>query len=278
MKTKIKTIAGNDSKEITFPDQFKEIVRQDLIKRAVLSIQSNNAQPYGNFEMAGMQQVTKISRRRRDYKTSYGHGISRVPRKIMSRNGTRMNWVGALASGTVGGREAHPPKAYKVVAEKINKKEKRKAIRCALSASIQKELVEKRGHKVTEYPLVIENKAEDIEKTKDVIMMLQKIGLTDELERASVKTIRAGKGKMRGRKYKKRKGPLIVVSDNCPLIKAAKNIPGVDIVEVRKINAELLAPGAIAGRLTIYTESSLKKMEDEKLFTNNIVKVEAKKK
>ena len=207
MKTKIKTITGTDAKEITFPEQFKEFVRQDLIKRAVLSIQSNNSQPYGSFEEAGMQHVTKISRRRRNYKTSYGHGISRVPRKIMSRNGTRMNWVGALASGCVGGREAHPPKPYKVVAEKINKKEKRKAIRCALSASIQKELVEKRGHKVTEYPLVIENKAENIEKTKDVILMLQKIGLTSELERASVKTIRAGKGKMRGRKYKKRKGP-----------------------------------------------------------------------
>lgn len=277
VKAKIKTISGESGKEIIFPKQFDEDVRMDLIKRAVLAIQSHNIQPYGNFEMAGMQHVTKISRRRRDYKTSYGHGISRVPRKIMSRNGTRMNWVGALASGTVGGREAHPPKAYKVVAEKINKKEKRKAIRSALSASVIKELVEKRGHKVTDYPIIIETKAEDLEKTKDVILMLQKLGLTEELERASVKTIRAGKGKMRGRKYKKRKGPLIVVSKNCPLMKAAKNIAGVDIVEAKNVNAELLAPGAIVGRLTIYTESSLKKIHDEKLFTNNPLKTEAKK-
>ncbi len=278
MKTKIRTISGNEGKEITFPEQFKEEIRLDLIKRAVLAIQSHNMQPYGAFEEAGKQSVSKLSRRRRDYKGSYSHGISRVPRKIMSRNGARMNWVGALAPGTRGGRQAHPPKPYKVQDEKINKKEKRKAIRSALSASIIKELVEKRGHKVTEYPLVIENKAEDISKTKDVVSLFQKLGLVEEMERSSVKTIRAGKGKMRGRKYKKRKGPLLVVSQMCPLMKAAKNIAGVDIVEVKNINAELLAPGAIAGRLTIYTESSLKKMHDEKLFTNNVLKIEAKKK
>lgn len=277
-KTKIKTINGESGKDIAFPEQFNEEVRIDLIKRAVLSIQSNKAHAYGAFDEAGMQHVSKISRRRRQYKTSYGHGISRVPRKIMSRNGSRMNWVGALSPGTVGGRQAHPPKPYKVVAEKINKKEKRKAIRSALSASIKKELVEKRGHKVEEYPLVIEDKAEKIEKTKDAILMLQKLGLTSELERASVKTIRAGLGKMRGRRYKRRKGPLIVVSSECPLIKAAQNIPGVEIVEAKNVNTELLAPGAIAGRLTIYTESSLKKIGDEKLFTNNQIKTEAKQK
>jgi large subunit ribosomal protein L4e len=278
MKTKIKTITGNEGKEITFPEQFNEEIRLDLIKRAVLAIQTHDAQPYGAMEEAGKQHVTELSRRRRDYKTSYGHGISRVPRKIHSRNGTRMNWVGALAPGTVGGRQAHPPKPYKVVAEKINRKERRKAIRSALSASIKKDLVEKRGHKFTEYPLIVEDKAEKIEKTKDALSMLEKLGLNEELVRSSVKTIRAGRGKRRDRKYKKRKGPLIVVSDKCPLIKAAQNIAGVDIVEVQNINAELLAPGAIAGRLTIYTEGAIKKMNEQKLFTNEIVKVEAKKK
>lgn len=276
MKAKIKTISGENGKDITFPEQFLEEVRQDLIKRAVFAIDSHNSQPYGSDPMAGKQQVAKLSRRRRDYKTSYGHGISRVPRKILSRNGTRMNWVGAFAPGTVGGRRAHPPKADKIVKEKINKKEKRKAIRSALAASIKKELVENRGHKVSEYPLVIEDKAENIEKTKDVIEMLQKLGLTDELSRSSEKTLRAGKGKMRGRKYKRRTGPLIVVSKACEIVKAARNIPGVDVVEVSSINAKLLAPGAIAGRLTIYTEASLKRMEKEKLFTNNIIKTEAK--
>lgn len=277
MKTKIKTISGENGKEMNFPEQFSEEMRPDLIRRAVLAIHSHDSQPYGADPDAGKKSVSKLSRRRRDYKGSYGHGISRVPRKILSRNGTRMNWVGAFAPGTVSGRQAHPPKVDKKVAEKINKKEKRKAIRCALSASIKKDLVEKRGHKVTEYPLIVEDKAEKIEKTKDVVTMLEKLGLTAELLRASEKIVRAGKGKMRGRKYKRKKGPLIVVSESCPLVKAAKNIPGVEIVEVTSVNAKLLAPGTIAGRLTIYTEGSLKKMEKQKLFTNNPIKTEAKK-
>ena len=160
--------------------------------------------------------------------------------------------------------------------KKINKKERRKAIRSALSASIIKEIVMQRGHKVKEYPLVIEEKAEKISKTKEAFMMLEKIGLREEIERAQQKTIRSGKGKMRGRKYKTKKGPLIVVSGKCPLINAAKSIPGVDITEVENVNTELLAPGASYGRLTIYTEGSIKRLAEEKLFTNSQIKKETK--
>ena len=74
-----------------------------------------------------------------------------------------------------------------------------------------------------------------------------------ELERISEKTIRAGVGKNRGRPYKKKKGPLFVVSGKCNLLKAAKNVPGVDVCVVKDLNAELLAPGATPGRLTIFT-------------------------
>ena len=71
---------------------------------------------------------------------------------------------------------------------------------------------------------------------------------------------------MRGRKYKRRKGVLIVASSECPLLKAAKNVPGVDAVEVKAINAELLAPGADAGRVTLWTEKAVQKVAEEKLF------------
>ncbi|MBU4501784.1 MAG: 50S ribosomal protein L4, partial [Nanoarchaeota archaeon] len=94
-----------------------------------------------------------------------------------------------------------------------------------------------------------------------------KIGLDKELERSSVRKIRAGKGKTRGRKYKTRKGPLIVVSDKCELQKSAKNIPGVDITTIRSINAELLAPGCVPGRLTIFTDKAIERLDKEKLFT-----------
>jgi large subunit ribosomal protein L4e len=208
-----------------------------------------------------------LSKKRHDYRGSYGHGISRTPRKIMSRRGTRMNWTGAFAPNTVGGRRAHPPKSEKIWTKKINIKERRKAIRSALSSAVSKELVAERGHKIPDnYPLILEDKFEKVNKTKDVKKILEKIGLKQELKRASVKKVRAGKGTMRGRKYKKKIGPLIVVSSKCSLEKSALNIPGTDVVEINKINAELLAPGTMPGRLTIFTKSAVEKLGKEKLF------------
>ncbi|MBR9675763.1 50S ribosomal protein L4 [Candidatus Woesearchaeota archaeon] len=274
MKAKIRNITGaQSSKEIVFPSQFSEEIRPDLIKRAVLTIQANKRQAYGAKPRAGMRHSAELSRRRRKYRGSYGLGISRVPRKILSRRGTRMMWVGATAPGTKGGRRAHPPKASKGWAQKINVKEKRKAIRSALSASINKELVENRGHRVpSEYPLVIESKAEELTKTKQVVDMLTKLGLGEELERCQEKKIRAGKGTMRGRKYKKKKGPLLVIAKKSNLLTSARSISGVDVEIVDCLNTELLAPGTSPGRLTIYTEDAIKRLNEEKLFTNAIIK------
>jgi len=91
--------------------------------------------------------------------------------------------------------------------------------------------------------------------------------------------IRAGRGKMRGRRYKVKKGPLIVVSHVCPLLKTAANIPGVDIVEVNNVNAHVLAPGADIGRLTLFTEAAVERLAKEGLFMNNYKgpKIEKKK-
>jgi len=249
------------------PVQFKEVIRPDLIKRTVLALQSYKRQPYGTDPRAGMKASADLSRRRRKYRGSYGYGISRVPRKIMSRRGTRFNWVGAVAPGMVGGRKAHPPKAEKIFALKINKKERRKAIRSALAATVNKQLVVGRGHKAPDnYPIILESKIEDVEKTKELRKILSQIQLVEELKRASKRKVRAGKGKSRGRKYKKKIGPLLVVSKSCKLEKSAANIPGVEIVQVSKLNAELLAPGTVPGRLTLFTESALDKMEKDKLF------------
>ena len=105
-----------------------------------------------------------------------------------------------------------------------------------------------------------------IGKTKEVKDFLKKLGLEKELERSAVKKIRAGKGKLRGRKYKKRKGPLFIVSKKCKLLDSAKNIPGVDIVEVTQLNAEHLAPGADPGRLTLWSKAAIETIEKKKLF------------
>src|SRR3989338_2136843 len=153
MKLEILDSTKNKVGDINLPNQFNEEVRPDLIKRAVLSIQSHKRQPYAPTATAGKRSSAKLSRRRKNYRGSYGFGISRVPRKIMTRRGTRMNWVGAFAPGTVGGRKAHPPKTEKIWWKKINEKERLKAIRSAIAATASKQIITKRGHLIpSNYP------------------------------------------------------------------------------------------------------------------------------
>ena len=119
-----------------------------------------------------------------------------------------------------------------------------------------------RGHRIDHHmvPIIIVDTAEDVKKTKDVRNFLEKMGLKAEMERCAIKKVRAGKGKTRGRKYTKKKGPLIVASKECSLLKAARNIAGVDAVAINNVNSELLAPGTHAGRLLIITKSALNKL------------------
>ena len=200
MKVSIYNNAKSETGKAELPAQFNEKVRPDLIKRAVMVINANTRQPYGAKFRAGLRAQGKLSRRRKDYKASYGIGISRVPRKIMSRRGTRMNWVGAVAPGTIKGRRAHPPKAEKLYDRKMNKKERRMAIRSAISATVQRGLVEERGHRIpADYPFIIDSAFEDISKTKEFVDALVKLGFAEELERIAERKVRHGKGKMRGR-------------------------------------------------------------------------------
>ncbi len=267
MKLDIFDQSKNKTGEIKLPPQFEEEYRPDIIQRGVLAIQSHKRQKYAAGSEAGKRSSAKLSRRRRDYRGSYGIGISRVPRKIMTRRGTRMNWVGAFAPGTVGGRRAHPPKSQKTWWKKIDAKERSKAIRSAISATVIREIVAERGHLIpNNYPFALDDKFESMQKTKDVVSTLMALGFENELSRVEEKSVRAGKGKSRGRKYKKKKGPLIVVSKTGNLIMAVANIPGIDIVEVKSLNAELLAPGAKAGRLTLWTKAAISILEKENLF------------
>lgn len=253
--------------DVALPDQFSEEYRPDLIARAVRALQANARQPYGADPVAGMQVSATLSRRRRDYKGSYGLGISRVPRKILSRSGTRFNWAGAEAPGTVGGRRAHPPKSEKIWTQKINVTERRFAIRSAMTASVNKDIVAKRGHKVPDqFPFIVSDDVQNINKTKQVIAWLTAIGLGKELDRSANTKIRAGKSKARNRKKKIPVGPLVVVAKSCALQTSAENIPGIDVCVVNRLNAKLLAPGAHPGRLTLYTESAVKRIADESLF------------
>ncbi len=244
MKAKVYSLDGKVVKEIELPDQFNEEFREDLIKKAFLAIQSHRRQPYGPKEDAG-EKVARSSKRRRKFRTTYGYGISRFPKMVIARIGSRFTWKGAVSPNAVGGRRAHPPKVEKVWSKKINKKEKRKAIRSAISAI---------------KPIIFVDEIENLKKTKQVEELLKKIGLEDEIERAKKKKVRAGKGKMRGRKYKKKIGPLFVVSKKCDLMKASKNIAGADSVLVKDLNVELLLPG-MRPRKVIWSESAIKSLE-----------------
>ncbi len=263
MKRKIQ----NTSKTIELPKQFEEEIRPDIIKRTVLASQSKKLIPHGTDVLAGLRKSSFLSKRRRNYRGTYGRGKSRTPSKVMWRRGRQFGYEGATAPMTKGGRVAHPPETRKIIVKKINKKERLFAIRSALSACAVNEIVNKRGHKYSEEtPIIVSDDFESLSKTKDVKEALLKIGLKEELERCSERKIRAGKGKMRGRKYKKRVGPLIIVSKSCKLSRAARNIPGVQVRTVRRLSAELLAPGTIPGRLCIFTESAIKELKERKLY------------
>ena len=273
MKVELKGIDGKKVKDIDLPKQFSEAFRPDLIKKAVLAVQSHRIQSYGAKPRAGLGYASTISKRRKDYKSSYGHGNSRTPRKVLTRRGLHFYYVGATVPNTVGGRRAHPPKAEKIWDEKININERRKAIRSAIAATMDPKVVKKRGH--TTESIVIDSKFEEMKKTKEVFEFLKKL-MPAEIKRIEYKKVRAGKGKNRGRKYRTKKGPLLVVSEKCSLINASINLQGVDICIVNNLNAELLAPGCDAGRLTVWSEKALEKMDKEKLFFKKIKKKEIK--
>lgn len=245
------SVGGSKIGTVKLPSQFNEKVSAQLIKRAVLAIQSHNYQPYGSDPMAGKRQGYHTSKRRRDYKGTYGNSRSRIRRKHLWHRGTQFAWVGAFVANAIGGRKAFPPQADKNIEQKINKKERRKAIRSAIAAA---------------QSMVVEDKIESLKKTKDAQKALKSLKLTEKLEKSKQRKQRAGKGTLRGRRYRRSKGPLLVVSKKCDLLKSASNLPGVEIVQVKNLNAQLLAPGTNPGRLTIWSKGSIELMAKEGLF------------
>ena len=267
MKADILDLNGSKVGTLELPPQFEEPIRLDLIKKAVLVVQNNNRQPYGAYPEAGKRPSVRISKRRRDYKTSYGHGISRSPRKVIWHRGRQFGWVGAFAPNTRGGRRSHPPKAEKDFSQDMNINERRKAIRSAISASLNKNLLQKNNY-TSKAPLIIAEELERLNKTKEIKNLLVSLGLKIELSNTLKKKTKTGSSRLRGRKYRIKKGPLIVVSQKCSLMNAASNIPGLNISIVHNLNAELLAPGANPGRLIIWSNKSIERLGKEKLFMN----------
>ncbi len=276
MKANIYNTQGNKTGNIDLPIQFNENIRTDLIERAFLAIRANKRQSYGSFPHAGERVSAKLSRRRRDYKTSYGKAMSRVPRKTIWKRGRQMGWIGAFAPGMYKGRRANPPKGSKIHKEKINIKENRKAIRSALAAVASEKFVKERGYEFKELPLILDNDIYNLNKTSELIKLLTKVGLEKELERLQTKKVRAGQGSKRGRKYQNKKGPLFVLGKNSHVVKILKSIKGFDCILVNNINVELLAPGGMPGRLTFFAKDAINMLEDKKLFLDKKISKENK--
>ena len=244
-------LQGKPTAKTPLPNVFATPLRPDVIKRAVLAIQSRRLQPQGRDPMAG-KKTSAESR-------GTGMGIARVPR--VKGGGGRA----ALAPSTVGGRQPHPPRSEKKIVKRIPRKELRLALRSAVAATASETVVASRGHRiedVPDFPLIVIDQIEELKKTGELEAALTNLGILSDLYRVKgSRKIRAGKGKRRGRKMKQAVGPLIVVAKNKGVFNAASNLLGVDVSTVQDLNAEMLAPGTHPGRLTLWASSAIERLD-----------------
>lgn len=245
-------VEGNKVREISLPDVFSAPYRPDVIKRAVIAAQSHRLQPKGRNPMAGKRTSAES--------IGVGYARSRVPR-VKGDHYARAS-AAAFAPSTVKGRVTHPPRVEKGISKGVNNKERRLAVRSAIAATAMREIVKARGHILSEtssLPLVVSDDIQAIDSAGAVRDMMQNIGVWDDIMRVvSSRKTRGRRKHIRGRGLRQAIGPLIVVSNDERIGKAARNLPGVDVVTIDSIGAEMLAPGTHPGRLTVWSESALK--------------------
>lgn len=238
---KVHSLDGKEKGDVKLSQAFAAAYRPDLIQRAVVALASNARQSYGTDPAAGLRTSGDyFGSRRRSYRQTINRGMTRLPR-VKSGGGGLGRVVRVPQSK--GGRRAHPPK-NKDYSVKINRKEHRLALNSAIAATCDVELVKARGHLVgdIQLPFVVEDKIEELKKTKDLLNTLNVLGFEKELG------------------SKKMKKALLVVGEDRGILSAASNIPGVDVVTVEGLDVDLLAPGSQPGRLTIWSESAVKKL------------------
>jgi large subunit ribosomal protein L4e len=244
------SLDGDVVRSVDLPTVFRGEVRSDLIRRAVTAAQANRRQPYGPGRRSGAKHSVRWSGK--------GQGVSRVPR-------IRGSMTGAQAPGTVGGRRAHPPRVEKVWAKKVNQNERRLARNAALAAVKEAAIVSARGHEFKEelsLPVVIEDGIETLQPdggaTREGVKILVRLGVYSDVERAKEgRHVRAGRGKMRSRRYRQPRSLLVVVKDPAKVRRLFGNLPGIEVVSPTGLNAEVLAPGGDPGRLTMFSEGAL---------------------
>jgi large subunit ribosomal protein L4e len=231
-------------------------IRPDIVDDVHSRMAKNKRQPYAVSKYAGHQTSAE----------SWGTGraVARIPR--VSGGGTHRAGQGAFGNMCRGGRMFAPTKIWRRWHRKINLNERRYALASALAASAIPALVMARGHRIEqlpEVPLVVENKSIDnLDKTSAAVKFLKNLNAYGDVEKAkdSLK-IRAGKGKMRNRRYVQRRGPLVIYNDKSPLVKAFRNLPGVELACVSRLNLLQLAPGGHLGRFCIWTKDAFERLD-----------------
>jgi len=264
MKTKVYDAQGKEKSKIDLPVCFSKPIREDLIAKYIET--KKTQQPYAPSLVAGKQHSASglIVHKRKVWKSQYGRGMSRIPRKVMWQKGSQFNWEGATSPNTRGGRRAHPPKIASMLKRlKFNKKETSIAFCGALSATANPKNIEKRYLNLNEkdingVPFVFSS---DIttQKTKDLLNALKKV-LGENLFEKGIKKkqIRSGKGKSRGRKYKSNAGLLFIIGKDEKL-----KTNHFDVKKVNEISVSDLAKGGQPGRLSVYTEQAIKELGEK---------------
>jgi large subunit ribosomal protein L4e len=247
---------GKAGQEIELPKVFDTPYRPEVIHRVYVNLKSHSYQRQGRYPAAG-EMVSAESR-------NTGLGIARLARA--RGEGFPRAGQAAEVAGVRHGRVAHPPEAWKNIFKKINKKERQLGLCSAIAATSRKDLVESRGHKLsdkTKLPLVVSNDIESITKTKDLKKILVDIGIGDDLERASgTRKVRSGTSRRRGREARVGTSALIIVGNDSRLARLSRSIPGVDIKQVKDVSVLDLAPGSKPIRLTIFTQNAVGQMND----------------
>jgi len=237
------------------PAVFAAPVRPDVVHFVHSQISLNKRQAHCVNKYAGKTPSA----------SSWGTGraVSRIPR--VQGGGTHRSGQGAFGNMCRGGRMFAPTKTWRKWHRKVNVTQKRYAVASAVAASGVPALVMARGHRIDttpEGPLVVGSGAEQITKTSAAVALLKKLGAYADVEKTlASKTMRAGKGKMRNRRFVQRRGPLIVYNNDGGLTRAFRNIPGVELADVKALNLLQLAPGGHVGRFCIWTESAFEALD-----------------
>lgn len=252
MKAEVLGLDGKPSGEVDVPIVFSTQLRPDLVRRMFWLVGSHRLQPKGRDPMAGERTTAET------HSPPTGVGRSRIPR-VKGEGSSRSDQAGGVAS-TVKGRLPHPPRSEKVIHLRVNRKEGKLATDSAIAFTANLDAVKSRGHRVNDLslPLVVADDVETVEKTAELVKFLEKVDLKGELERVDGSTKRnSGKRRLRGRVYRGAVGPLIVVTNDRGVGRAAGGIPGVGVTRVESLSVLDLAPGGVPGRLTLWTESAL---------------------